>query len=134
MKKLKSAWRILMVVSSKTDSKKIYGFLGLAAKAGKIISGSEACEYALKNKRVYLVVIAQDASDNLRKSFADMCANKNTDIRIFGDTWSVGRYIGKNKRAVVAVTGEEFAGKLIELIDVYNCEGGGGDIGKNESI
>jgi ribosomal protein L7Ae-like RNA K-turn-binding protein len=123
-----------MVVSSKAGNSKIYGFLGLAAKAGRVVSGSETCENALKTKKVYLVVIAQDASDNLRKRFTDICSAKKINVKIFGDIQSMGRYIGKNKRAVVAITGEEFAGKLIDSINAYNCEGGGGDIGKNKSI
>jgi len=50
-------------------SSKIYGLIGLATKAGKIVSGGEGCEKALKRGSVKLVLVAQDASDNTKNSF-----------------------------------------------------------------
>ena len=43
--------------------------LGLAAKAGKIVSGEFATEQAIKADKACLVVIAKDASDNTTKKF-----------------------------------------------------------------
>ena len=52
---------------------RIYSFLGLATKAGKLISGEETCERALKLGKVFLVIVSDDASDNTKKKFNDMC-------------------------------------------------------------
>ena len=43
--------------------------VGLAAKAGKVVSGEFATEKAVKTQKAFLVIIAQDASENTRKKF-----------------------------------------------------------------
>ena len=48
--------------------------LGLAAKAGRVVSGEFATEKAVKAGKARLVLVAGDASDNSKKKFSDMCA------------------------------------------------------------
>lgn len=104
---------------------KIYAFVGLAAKAGKIVSGEEGCEKSLKKGTVRLMLVARDASDNTRKRFIDMCQYRGVDIRIFGEKDLLGKYIGKVMRAVVGIQDENFAEQLIKLIDNQNSGTGG---------
>ena len=47
--------------------------LGLAAKAGRVVSGEFATEKAVKAGKARLVLVAGDASDNSKKKFSDMC-------------------------------------------------------------
>lgn len=108
---------------------KIYSFLGLATKAGKTVSGEDTCERAVKSGKAKLVIVAVDASDNTKKKFSDICAYRGIDIRYFGNKDLLGKYTGKDKRAVVAVAEEGFAKKLKEMIDEYNLENGGGQVG-----
>ena len=44
--------------------------VGLAAKAGKVVSGEFATEKAVKTQKAFLVIIAQDASENTRKKIS----------------------------------------------------------------
>lgn len=104
---------------------RIYSFLGIATKAGKVVSGEETCERSLKSGKVFLVIISVDASDNTKKKFSDMCKYRSIDIRYFGEKKLLGRYIGKDIRSVAAVTGKGFAGRLKELIDSIGIEHGG---------
>jgi len=96
---------------------RIYSFMGLAMKAGKLVSGDESCEIVIKKKDVYLVIVTEDASDNTKKKFTDMCKYRGIDIRFFGLKESVGRYIGKDIRSVIALTDVGFAKRLIGMID-----------------
>jgi len=98
---------------------KTYSFLGLAAKAGKLISGYHACEAAIKSGKAHLVIIAENESQNTRKRFSDACEYRGVPIRFFGEKELIGRSTGKDVRAVVAVADREFAKRLAELID--NC-------------
>ena len=59
MQRSRNNWREMM-------QDKAYSFLGLAAKAGKLISGDETCERALKAGKVHLVIVSEDASGNTR--------------------------------------------------------------------
>ena len=65
-----------------TDNR-IYTFLGLAAKAGRLISGDETCEGREEGK-VRLVIVAEDASDNTRKKFEDICGYRDIAMRFLG--------------------------------------------------
>ncbi|MDP4179800.1 MAG: ribosomal L7Ae/L30e/S12e/Gadd45 family protein [Bacillota bacterium] len=107
----------------------IYSFIGLAVKAGKLISGEEACERAIKQKNISLIIIAEDASLNTKKKFTDKCKYRDVDMRFFGTKEMIGRYIGKEIRSVIAISDAGFAKKLIEKIDGCSNEIGGEHIG-----
>jgi ribosomal protein L7Ae-like RNA K-turn-binding protein len=109
---------------------KIYSFLGLAKKAGKLIAGEEACERALKSEKVHLIIVSSDASDNTKKKFTDKSKYRDVEIRFFGEKELIGRYVGKEIRSVVAILEVGFANRLMEMIDGSNNEFGGGHIGK----
>ena len=48
--------------------------LSLAAKAGKVASGEFSVEKAVKSRKAYLVLVADDASENTKKLFRNMCS------------------------------------------------------------
>lgn len=104
---------------------RIYSFLGLATKAGKLISGDETTERALKSGKVYLVIIAEDASDNTKKKFKDMCSYREIEILYFGEKEKLGKYTGKKIRSVVAIIDRGFAGNLTKMIVNRGIELGG---------
>ncbi len=95
---------------------RIYSFLGIATKAGKLISGEETCERMLKFGKVYLVIVAEDASDNTKRKFTNMCDYRKVDIRYFGSKEMLGKFTGKKIRSVIAITDRGFAGQLKKMI------------------
>lgn len=107
-------------------SERIYSFIGLARKAQKLLSGDETCEKALKAKKVNLIIIAEDASENTKKKFTDACSYRNINIRIFGTKEYLGKFTGKNVRSVIAILEKNFSKRLMEMIDAENI-GCGGD-------
>lgn len=106
-------------------TERIYSFLGLAMKAGRVVSGEETCERTLKTGKVSLVIVSDDASDNTKKRFRDMCSYRNVDIRFFGVKEMLGKFTGKAIRSVVAITERGFAARLMEMIDNRGTEHGG---------
>ncbi len=104
---------------------RIYSFMGLAARAGKLLSGDETCERAVKSGKVYLVIVSEDASDNTKKKFRDMCSYRNINYRLFGEKELIGKFTGKSVRSVIAIKDTNFAGHLVKLIDDRGIEHGG---------
>ena len=47
---------------------KLLNILGLSMRAGKVVSGEQGVEIAIKSKKAYLVIISSDASNILLKS------------------------------------------------------------------
>lgn len=68
-------------------------------------------------KKLYLVIVAGDASNNTKKLFYDKCNSYSIPIRIIGTKEELGHCIGKSSRAVIAVKDRKFATTLLEHID-----------------
>lgn len=99
------------------NKKQIFGALGLAAKAGKIVSGEFSVEKMIKARCAFLTLVAEDASENTKKHFSDMCAYRNIPLRILGSKEELGKCIGKEFRASLAVTEQGFAESIKNKID-----------------
>ena len=88
--------------------------LGLAARAGRLVSGVQAVDIALKKGECKIVIIDEDASDNTIKQMTDACRHKKTPL-ITVSASSLGDAIGKPGRMIAAVTDESFAGRIYQL-------------------
>lgn len=91
---------------------KILSLLGLAEKAGKIASGEFSTEKAVKSNQAFLVIIAEDASDNTKKMFRNKCEFYKVPIYIYAGKEALGHCIGKQYRASLAITDKGFAKSL----------------------
>lgn len=83
--------------------KKVFSYVGLATKAGKIASGEFSTEKAVKEGKSCLVIVAEDASDNTKKMFTNMCTYYKVPIYFFGEKTELGHAMGKEFRASLAV-------------------------------
>lgn len=102
---------------------KIYSMLSLAMKAGKIVSGEFMTEKAVKNGTACLVIVSEEASDNTKKMFTNMCRFYKVPLHIFGTKDELGNSIGKEFRASVALTDPGFAKSIQEkLVNISNME------------
>ena len=76
--------------------------MGLATKAGKVASGG------------FLVLVADDASQNTRKKFQNMCDFYEVPIYFIANKEELGRFCGKEFRASLAVQDENFAKAMLK--------------------
>ena len=96
---------------------KILSMIGLSAKSGSLVSGEFAVERAIKSGGTYLVIIASDASDNTKKKFRDMCNYRNVPILEYGKKEELGKVLGKEFRASIAILNENFAKGIRDKIN-----------------
>lgn len=101
-------------------SDKIFSMLGLARKAGKLLSGSDVCEHAVKSGKVFLLIISGDSSEGTKKNFQDMCSYRRVPFRILGDRYRLGKCTGKDERVVIALTDKGFSDVILKMIDESN--------------
>ena len=95
---------------------KVLSLLGLATRAGDVVSGEFMVEKCVKSGKAQLVVVATDASENTRKSFTNMCSFYNVPIVFYSDRDSLGKCIGKEFRVSVAVRNEGFANGILKIL------------------
>ncbi|MFY9279833.1 MAG: ribosomal L7Ae/L30e/S12e/Gadd45 family protein [Caldicoprobacterales bacterium] len=94
-------------------SDKIYQFIGLSKRAGKLVSGAYSVEQAIKSGKAKLVIISKDASTNTSKKFTELCKTRGIDIVKIGSKQALGQSIGKPERALLAVTDTSFRDLII---------------------
>ena len=93
---------------------KILSLAGLAAKAGRIASGEFSVEKAVKTGSGHLVIVAEDASANSKKKFSDMCSYYQVPVIFMQTKEELGKAIGKEFRASVAVLDAGFAKAMLK--------------------
>ena len=97
----------------------ILRFLGLAAKAGKVISGFDQVESCLRKGNAKLLIISTDISKNTLSRLLDIGEEESVnmpDAFSFSTMFELGRAIGKPDRAIVAVADQGFADKLTAML------------------
>lgn len=66
-------------------------------------------EKAIKEQNIYLVILAEDASQNTKKKFSNMCTYRNIELIEFSDKYTLGKALGKDIRATIGILDEQFA-------------------------
>lgn len=88
---------------------KILGMLGMAKKAGRVVSGVYLCKKAIKSGESCLIIIASDNSENTKKPIKNSCKYYKVDYIEYSDAEAIGKCIGGGKKAVVSVNDQNFA-------------------------
>ena len=96
---------------------KSLSLIGLASRARKVSSGEFSVEKAVKTGYANLVIVANDASDNTRKKFNDMCKFYETPIIFYSTKEELGHALGKEYRASLAILDENFAKGIRDKIE-----------------
>ena len=98
-------------------------YCGLASKAGKIAFGADSVKELILNNKVYLVIIAEDASQNTQEKFLHLATEKCIKIIVYGSIKENSKAIGKKNKAIIAIKDKNFSDAISKIFD------GGGTIG-----
>ena len=104
---------------------KIYGLLGITAKAGKMLSGTDLVLEEMAKKHVELVIVAEDTSEKTIKNIKYYCDKEKVEMIIFGTIFDNSKAIGKHNKAVIGIKDKNLADAIKKEIH------GGGEFGKN---
>lgn len=97
---------------------KFAGMLGLAARAGRISTGEFSAEKSIKSGKARLCILAEDASDNTKKHFRDMCSYRKIPcVTVMVGKTELGHMVGRKDRTSVTVDDTGFAESLGKIIE-----------------
>ena len=96
---------------------KVLSLVGLATKAGRAVSGEFMTEKAVKGRKAHLVIVSEEASDNTKKKFSNMCSFYEVPLYFYETMEELGHCIGKTLRASLAVTSEGLAKSIISKLE-----------------
>lgn len=83
--------------------------LGIAFRAGKVISGEEFVVDGIRSGKVKLVLLATDAGVNTTKKVKDKSSSYNVDLIHAYTSLELSTSIGKVNRKVIGVTDKKLA-------------------------
>lgn len=88
---------------------KVLSYVGLGIKSRNLACGEFLTEKAVKENRAYLVIVAEDASQNTKKKFTNMCEWYKVPIYFIATKEELGHAMGKEMRASLAFTDQGLA-------------------------
>lgn len=97
------------------NKEKLANLLGLAQRAGRIISGEELVIKAIQEGKVHLIFLAEDAGLNLTKKITDKSHYYKIEVSTVFSTLELSTAIGK-ARKVAAITDAGFTKKMRSLM------------------
>jgi ribosomal protein L7Ae-like RNA K-turn-binding protein len=91
------------------NESKLKSMLGFASKAGDLIAGTAAVENAIKKRKAFLVICAQDLSAKTIKNFQYYCQVNGVKFYCYGTREVLGNWIGLPERGIIGITSHKFA-------------------------
>lgn len=97
--------------------------LGLAARAGAVVPGTERVRETVRAGRVRFALVAEDLTDTGRDKLVPLLEGRNVPYVVRYDRTDLGRAVGRSPLAVVGVVDSGFAERLNALLDGEEREG-----------
>ena len=92
-----------------------FGILGLCMRAGKLVTGAQGAEKAIKSGEGVLALFDASASDGTKKAIRDACAYARVEwLQLPAGVLS--RETGKSGRMAAAVTDASFARGILRAV------------------
>ena len=94
----------------------VLNLLGLAQRAGRLISGEELVVDAIRKGQAKLVFLAQDAGPNLTKKITDKSKTYQVEVVTAFSTLELSIAVGKSRK-VLTVTDAGFTKKMRSIME-----------------
>ncbi|EPH95128.1 MULTISPECIES: YlxQ-related RNA-binding protein [unclassified Enterococcus] len=101
---------------NEANRSKAMNLLGLAMRAGKLVTGEELTVADIRKSKTKCVFVAADASENTRKKIKDKSSYYQVPCYDLFSQMELAQALGK-PRKVVGVLDNGFAKKMKELIE-----------------
>ncbi|MBA2796483.1 ribosomal protein L7Ae/L30e/S12e/Gadd45 family protein [Streptococcus porcinus] len=95
---------------------RLANLIGLAQRAGKVVSGEELVVKAIQNQNVQLIFLANDAGPNVTKKITDKSKYYNVEVSTVLNALELSSALGK-ARKVVAIADAGFSKKMRTLME-----------------
>ncbi len=96
---------------------KFYNMLGFAMKSGNLVSGGNTCELNIPTKKISLLIIAENSSDNTKEKFELLAKQHNCKYIIFDTKENLSKSIGKYNRNVYGITNKKFSREILKIYE-----------------
>ncbi len=95
----------------------ILKFIGLAKRAGSLVQGAGILGDNLAGHKLFLVIIASDASDNAKRLFREKIKNDKVAAVYFSTKSELGAILGRDEAVYIGIKDRNFATGLWKKIE-----------------
>lgn len=96
---------------------KILGLIGISQKAGKLISGTDACIEGMKLGKIKLMLVSQEASEKTKKNLFYYCEKYHIPIHVIEESIEdLSKAIGKKNRAMIGIEDDNLSTEIKKVI------------------
>lgn len=103
--------------SGKTSPDPVLQLLGLAARAGAVVPGTQQVREALRAGRVHFALVANDLTATGRDKLVPMLEVREVSYAMVYSRAELGRSVGRGPLAGLGVTDEGFARRFRVLLE-----------------
>lgn len=96
--------------------------LGLAARAGAALPGTERVREAARSGVLEIALIASDASDNSRNKLLPLLDARQIPYAVVGDRAALGAAVGKAPISALGITDRKLASRVKEMLSEPETE------------
>ena len=101
---------------------KVESYLGFAARSRNLITGYNTCVMMMEKRRVKLLILAEDLSENTLDKMLTQCNKNKVTYRIFGNSDDLSHITGKSGKGIFGITDKHFAEIICKEIDQIQSE------------
>lgn len=99
------------------QEERLKGYLGLATKAGKLVTGYNTCLDMMPGGKLKLIILARDVGENTREKFRKKCEFYGLPMRIGLEADEMSKAVGKTDKGIFGITDQGFAKSMMSVID-----------------
>ena len=101
---------------------KVFSYLGFAARSRNLITGYNTCIMMMAKRKVRLLILAEDLSENTIEKMLTQCNKNKVEYRIFGNSDDLSHITGKSGKGIFGITDKHFAEIICKEIDLIQSE------------
>ena len=96
---------------------KLITMLGFAKRARQLSSGANAVQRSILYGKSYLVIIAGDAGDSLKRKFTRLCEENEVRFLIYSSNEELSMMTHEDNKSIYSVENEELAKQVYNIIN-----------------
>ncbi|MDF2653640.1 MAG: ribosomal protein [Bacillota bacterium] len=97
--------------------RRVDSYLGFAAKSKNLVSGYQSCLHAIKHRKLKLLILAEDLSENTVKKLSRVAEEGSVPVRVYGLSEELSQITGNQDRGIFGITDGNFAEAIMKEID-----------------
>lgn len=101
---------------------KVESYLGFAAKARKISTGYNTCLFMMEKRKIKLLILAEDLSENSREKMTAAADKQGVPYRIYGKIEDLSHMTGMEGKGIFGLADGNFAKVILSEIDRQSLE------------